>query len=123
MAPCIAIARAVGFAILRRARFLDLWPGWPNPAKGANMDRDALKQRLVKVLESETWQTYAQLADDVQLRRGLELDSIDLNSISMAVEAEFRVEIEISALARDVTVGDLVELLQGKIEHASQKAA
>ena len=52
------------------------------------MDRHQLRQTLLDVLEQETWERPENLADDVKIREGLKLDSVDLLSVMLRVETQ-----------------------------------
>ena len=45
------------------------------------MDRQALRETLLNLLEQETWERPENFADDLNLRTGLKLDSVDLLNI------------------------------------------
>ena len=79
------------------------------------MDRLALRQTLIDLLESETGNRPENLADDTILTEGLGLDSIDLVSLVVQVENKFHIKISTEELKNVKKVGDLLDLLQGKL--------
>jgi acyl carrier protein len=86
-------------------------------------DREALRGKLREFLENETGERRPELPDDLVLREQLGLDSVDLVSLVMQVECQFRVRLEGEELAHVKTVGDLLDLMQTKLAEKPQKAA
>jgi acyl carrier protein len=80
------------------------------------MDRTKLRQTLLEILEEETWEKYENLTDATQLREGLNLDSIDLASVILEIQHRLDVEIASQELEKIVVVGDLLDLLQAKLD-------
>ncbi|MGH2731741.1 MAG: acyl carrier protein [Actinomycetota bacterium] len=72
---------------------------------------EALTKVLVERLkvDEETVRPAANLFDD------LGLDSIDLMSAVMAIEEQFEIEVSDAELENVTTVGEAVELLEGKV--------
>jgi acyl carrier protein len=72
---------------------------------------EALTEVLVERLkvDGDAVQPAANLFDD------LGLDSIDLMSAVMAIEEQFGIEVSDSELENVTTVGEAVELLEGKV--------
>lgn len=87
------------------------------------MDRNQLRQTLLEILEEETWEKFDNLADDVQLREGLNLDSIDMASVVLEIQHRLDVEIVSDELEKVERVGDLLDLLQAKLGHPPQSRA
>ena len=86
------------------------------------MDRQQLRETLLDVLEQETWERPADLADDVKIRDGLKLDSVDLLSVMLRVEMQLGISLDSRDFEKVVTVGHLLDLIQGKLV-AKKKAA
>ena len=82
------------------------------------MSRDDLRGTLTALLEEEMGEAY-DLADDRDLREGLGLDSVDVVGLVMRVEREFRVRLSMEDLQGVRTVGELIDLLQAKLEARS----
>ena len=57
----------------------------------------------------------ATLDDEVAIREGLGLDSVDVVGLVMQAERQFRVRLATEELTGIVTVGDMLDLLQVKI--------
>jgi acyl carrier protein len=88
------------------------------------MDRQQLRQTLLDVLEQETWERPESLADDVNIREGLKLDSVDLLSVMLRVETQLKISLNSRDFEKVVTVGDLLNVIQSKVsETAAKKAA
>jgi acyl carrier protein len=79
-------------------------------------DRETLRHTLVELLEADTGEKYADLQDDLNLRDGLGLDSVDVVSVVSQIERQFRIRLTHEELEKLVTVRDVLDLLQAKIE-------
>jgi acyl carrier protein len=79
------------------------------------MSRDDLRGTLSTLLEEEMGEPY-DLADDREIREGLGLDSVDVVGLVMRVEREFRIRLSMEDLQGVRTVGDLLDLLQAKLD-------
>ena len=78
-------------------------------------DRESIRKTLIDLLEADTGEKYAQLKDDVQLREGLGLDSVDVVSIVSQIERQYRIRLTHQELEKLVTVDDVLTLLQSKL--------
>jgi acyl carrier protein len=87
------------------------------------LDRDAIRQTLIELMEADTGESYANLDDANNLRADLGLDSVDVVSIVSQVERRFRIRMAQQELEKLVTVGDVLDLLQLKLKEADAKAA
>ena len=88
------------------------------------MDRQKLRETLLDVLEQETWERPANLSDDVKIRQGLKLDSVDLLSVMLRVETQLAISLNSRDFEKVVTVGDLLDVIQAKLnETPSRKVA
>jgi acyl carrier protein len=87
------------------------------------MDRQQLRQTLLDVLEQETWERPENLADDVKIREGLKLDSVDLLSVMLRVETQLKISLNSRDFEKVVTVGDLLDVIQSKLHEAAAKKA
>jgi acyl carrier protein len=83
------------------------------------LDREALRQSLRGYLEEDTGEPLASFDDDVNLRDGLGLDSVDVMGLVMQVERQLRIRLPSEELVGLVTVGDLLSLLQAKTAAAA----
>ncbi|HZZ78648.1 MAG TPA: acyl carrier protein [Gemmataceae bacterium] len=88
------------------------------------LDREAIRQTLTELMEADTGESYPDVDDAKNLRTDLGLDSVDVVSIVSQVERRFRIRLSQQDLEKLVTVGDLLDLLQAKLQEAeAQKAA
>lgn len=78
------------------------------------MDRSQLRQTLLDILEQETWQRPDELSDEVKIREGLKLDSVDLLSVMLRIETQLGISLDSRELEQVVSVGDLLDLIQAK---------
>ncbi len=79
------------------------------------MDREGIRQILLELLEADTGEKYPDLKEDVSLREGLGLDSVDVVSIVSQVERRYRIRLSGQELEKLATLGDILDLLQTKI--------
>jgi acyl carrier protein len=86
-------------------------------------DRDTIRQTLIELMEADTGGTYTDIDDGKNLRTELGLDSVDVVSIVSQVERRFRIRLSQQDLETLVTVGDLLNLMQKKLDEADTKAA
>ena len=87
------------------------------------MDRQALRNLLLDLLEQETWERPEHLDDDVSIREELKLDSVDLLSIMMRVESQLGIKLEGADFEGVTTVGKLLDLFQAKLAGKSADKA
>jgi acyl carrier protein len=79
------------------------------------MDRESLRQTLLERLRQEKDEVPATLPDDLSLREGLGLDSIDFVSLVISLQEHFAIELKTEELEKLVNVGDLINLVQSKL--------
>jgi acyl carrier protein len=87
------------------------------------MDREKLRQTLLERLREEKEEVPAVLKDDLSLRDGLGLDSIDLVSLVISVQEHFGIELKTEELEKAVNVGDMLNLIQAKLPPTKRSAA
>ena len=86
-------------------------------------DRQTIRQTLIDLVEADTGEKHANLDDNVNLREGLGLDSVDVVSIVSQIERRFRIRLTHEELQQLVTVANVLDLLEAKIAAAAQTAA
>lgn len=86
-------------------------------------ERETIRLTLIELLEADTGETHATLEDNVQLREGLGLDSVDVVSIVSQIERRFRIRLSHEELQTLATVGDVLNLLQIKLRNAADSSA
>jgi acyl carrier protein len=79
-------------------------------------DRETIRKTLIELIEADTGEAHADLGDAQNLREGLGLDSVDVVSIVSQVERRFRVRLTQQELEKLATVGDVLDLLQSKLD-------
>jgi acyl carrier protein len=80
-------------------------------------DRREITQKLIEFLESDTEFHFDTFTENLSLREGLGLDSVDLVGIIMRIEGHYRIRLTHAELDRINTVGTLLDLIQAKLEH------
>jgi acyl carrier protein len=79
------------------------------------LDRNAIRQTLIDLIEADTGEKYENLDDGQSLREELGLDSVDVVSVVSQIERQFRIRLSQEELEKLVTVGNLLDLLQTKL--------
>ena len=85
-------------------------------------DRAGILKVLVELLESDTDIRVENLAEDLSLREGLGLDSIDLVGIIMRIESHYRIRLSHAELEKVGTVGALLDLIEAKLSENAAAA-
>ena len=81
------------------------------------LNRDAIRQTLIELLEADTGEKHSDLDENVNLREGLGLDSVDVVSLVAQVERRFHVRLTHQELEKLVNVGDVLDLLSVKLNN------
>src|SRR5437879_10837224 len=76
---------------------------------------EVIRQTLVELLEADTGENYPNLDEKTNLREGLGLDSVDVVSIVSQIERRFHIRLTHEELEKLVTVGDVLDLLETKL--------
>ncbi len=79
------------------------------------MDRAAIRQTLIHLFETDIGEDFSQIEDSSHLRQQLGLDSVDLVSVVAQIERHFRIRLSQQELESLATVGDVLDLLVGKV--------
>jgi acyl carrier protein len=82
-------------------------------------DRAFIRRTLIELLEADTGENHSNLEETANLREGLGLDSVDVVSIVSQIERRFHIRLTHQELEKLVTVGDILDLLQAKLNEAS----
>jgi acyl carrier protein len=82
-------------------------------------DRNAIRQTLIELMEADTGNSYADIDEAKNLRTDLGLDSVDVVSIVSQVERRFRIRLSQQDLEKLATVGDVLNLLEQKLQEAA----
>jgi acyl carrier protein len=86
-------------------------------------DREMIRRTLIELLEADKGEKYPELADSMNLRDDLALDSLDVVSIVSQVERRFRIRLTHEELQALTTVGDVLNLLETKVVASASKSA
>jgi acyl carrier protein len=87
------------------------------------MTRDDIRQTVIELLETDLGQTFDVLDDSKKLRQELGLDSVDVVSVVSQIERRFRIRLSTEELQTLVTVGDVLNLLEAKINAPRETTA
>jgi acyl carrier protein len=79
------------------------------------LDRESIRHSLLAYLEEDLGEAIPSLDDDLVIREGLGLDSVDVVGLVMQVERNFRVRLSTEELSGIVKVGEMLDLLQAKL--------
>jgi len=79
------------------------------------LNRASIRQTLIELVEADTGEKYPDLEENTNLREGLGLDSVDVVSIVSQIERNYRIRLSQQELEKLVTVGDLLNLLDAKL--------
>jgi acyl carrier protein len=90
------------------------------------MDRETLRLELLDLVEQAVGERPEHLSEDQNLRTEMDLDSIDLVSLVIEVQAKYVIDIPTPELNNIVTVGNLLDAIQARVAaqgEAKSKAA
>ena len=87
------------------------------------MDRNALREELAVLLEKTVGERPPELKDEDNLRESLKLDSLDLVSLVIEIQARFNIEVPTAELNGIATVGNLLDYLTAKLAAKEQAQA
>lgn len=79
------------------------------------MNRDTLKTQLREILERSVGEEFATLDDATSLKEGLNLDSVDMLSMTIEIQSAYDISIQSDEVAGITTVGDVLDLVQQKL--------
>ncbi len=83
------------------------------------MDRAVLSEALRDLYNEDTGASLDVLGEDVALIADLGLDSVDVVSLIMQVERQFRIRLSLAELNQVQTFGDLLNLVTIKLQRDS----
>ena len=87
------------------------------------MDRAAIKQKLQEILERSVGDSTGAIDESLGLQSDLKLDSVDVVSMAIEIESEFRIDLKATELMKLVTVKDLLDLIESKLTSGKKEAA
>ena len=86
------------------------------------MDREGIRRTVIELLEADLGEHYETLEDGQKLREELGLDSVDVVSVVSQIERRFRIRLSQQELEKLATVGDVLDLLELKINAGPAEA-
>ncbi len=86
------------------------------------MDRAELLTVLADILEKCVDRRPELLTENLTLREGLGLDSIDIFSLVVETQSRFGIDIPTQDMSIETTVGDVLDLIQSKLVAKSRAA-
>jgi acyl carrier protein len=87
------------------------------------LDREAIRLKLMELVETETDRKPESVADSVRLRDQLGLDSLDLVGVIMRIEDCFHIRLTHQDLEALTTVGELIDSIREKSNASSSAVA
>jgi len=87
------------------------------------MTRQELSTIVHELLEKETGESYTGLQEATTLREGLNLDSLDMAGLVLHMESRFGIQIETELLESIATVGDMLNVLERKLDAKAGRQA
>ncbi len=87
------------------------------------MDRAVIHQKLQEIMERSVGDSIGAIDESMNLQTDLNLDSMDVVSMAIEIESEFRIELKAPELSKLVLVKDLLDLVASKIPQSRAQAA
>jgi acyl carrier protein len=87
------------------------------------MEREELRRILRQLVEEETGDPCPELEPEMDLRVGLNMDSMDLVSLLFRIENRLKVKLASEQFAEVATVGQLLDLLHQMTANSPQAQA
>jgi acyl carrier protein len=87
------------------------------------MEREKIQKTLADILERTVGEAPCAVEEAMNLKDDLRLDSIDVVTMAIEIQSEFRIDLKTPELMRLVTVKDLIDLIQIKIAPEQSQAA
>jgi acyl carrier protein len=87
------------------------------------MERAVIKQKLAEILERSVGDSVCAIEESMNLQNDLSLDSVDVVTLAIEVQSEFKIDLKAADLMKLVQVKDLIDLIQSKITTSRTQAA
>ena len=87
------------------------------------MDRLVIKQKLTDILERSINDPVGVIEESMNLQTDLSLDSVDVVTMAIEIQTEFKVDLKAADLMKLVTVKDLIDLIESKVAPTRTQAA
>lgn len=80
------------------------------------MSRDKIRATIIDIIENDLGVRHEDLNDEISLRDGLGLDSVDIVSVISQIERQFKIRLSQVELEQINTVGQVLDLIVAKTE-------
>jgi acyl carrier protein len=88
------------------------------------MNREKIRSTIVDIIENDLGVRHQDLNDEITLRDGLGLDSVDIVSVISQIERQFKIRLSQADLEQISTVGQVLDLIVSKTsDHFKSEAA
>jgi acyl carrier protein len=87
------------------------------------MDRTIIKQKLTDILERSLADPVSVIEESMNLQTDLSLDSVDVVTMAIEIQTEFKIDLKAAELMKLVLVKDLLDLIASKVAPTQTKAA
>ena len=79
------------------------------------MNRENIRSTIADIIENDLGVRHQDLNDEITLRDGLGLDSVDIVSVISQIERQFKIRLSQADLEQISTVGQVLDLIVSKI--------
>jgi acyl carrier protein len=87
------------------------------------MDRNLIKQKLTDILERSVSEPVGVIEESMNLQTDLSLDSVDVVTMAIEIQTEFKIDLKAAELMTLVAVKDLIDLIEKKVAPNRTQAA
>ncbi|NBR04257.1 MAG: acyl carrier protein [Planctomycetes bacterium] len=88
------------------------------------MNREKIRSTIVDIIENDLGVRHQDLNDEITLRDGLGLDSVDIVSVISQIERQFKIRLSQADLEQISTVGQVLDLIVSRTsDHFKSEAA
>ncbi len=78
------------------------------------MNRENIRSTIADIIENDLGVRHQDLNDEITLRDGLGLDSVDIVSVISQIERQFKIRLSQADLEQISTVGQVLDLIVSK---------
>ena len=87
------------------------------------MDRTAIKDKLAQIVEHNVGELKCAIDETTNLQTDLSLDSVDVVTLAIEIQSEFRIDLRSEELMKIIVVKDLIDVIESKLAAKQAKAA
>jgi acyl carrier protein len=84
------------------------------PRRAFGMNRENIRSTIADIIENDLGVRHQDLNDEITLRDGLGLDSVDIVSVISQIERQFKIRLSQADLEQISTVGQVLDLIVSK---------